>query len=100
MNRSSFAFAEFSLCEFALSKWPRRLVLCLLLGTILLPPALRAQTAGTGALAGAISDPSGASVAGAQIKATNEATGEVRAATSTATGNYVVALLLPGLYTL
>lgn len=100
MNRSSFAFADFSLHGFALWKWPLRLVLCLLLGTILLPPALRAQTAGTGAIAGSITDQSGASVAEAQVKATNEATGEVRTAVSTAAGNYTMPLLLPGLYSL
>lgn len=100
MNRSGLAFADSSSRGFALWKWSIPLILCLLLGTILFPPALRAQTAGTGAIAGSISDPSGASVGEAQVKATNEATGEVRTALSTAAGNYTVALLVPGLYTL
>lgn len=100
MNRFSSPFADSSLRGFAFWKWPLRLVFCLLLGTILLPRALRAQTAGTGAIAGSIADPTGASVAEAQIKATNEATGEVRTAVSTGAGAYTVALVLPGLYTL
>jgi hypothetical protein len=58
-----------------------------------------AQTAGTGAIAGIISDPSGAVVSGATIKATNEATGESRTATSSSRGNYSVPLLPPGSYT-
>jgi hypothetical protein len=79
-----------------------RLALGLLVGFIAFAvvPPLVAQTAGTGAIAGSITDPSGASVAEAQVRATNEATGEVRTGVSTATGNYTVALLLPGLYTL
>ena len=88
--------------RFALVTALCRLGLGLLLGPIAFPlvPALLAQTAGTGAIAGSITDPSGASVAEAQVKAINEATGEVRTAASTAAGNYTVALLLPGLYTL
>ena len=100
MNRSSLAFADFSLCVSVLLKLSRRLFLCLFLTAIVSPVSLLAQTASTGALAGTISDPSGASVAGAQVKATNEATGEVRTSASAATGNYLVALLPPGLYTL
>ena len=97
MYRLRFAFAR---C-FAPAKGFRRLALGLL-GSLafFFSPALLGQTAGTGAIAGAVNDPSGAAVAGAQIKATNEATGELRTAASTAAGNYTVALLLPGLYTL
>ncbi|MFZ0806919.1 MAG: carboxypeptidase-like regulatory domain-containing protein [Candidatus Sulfotelmatobacter sp.] len=57
-----------------------------------------AQTAGTGAIVGIVSDPSGAVVSGATIKATNEATGESRTATSSGRGNYSVPLLPPGSY--
>ena len=102
MHRCRFAFADPFPHRFALVTALRRLGLALLLGPITFPlvPALLAQTAGTGAIAGSITDPSGASVAEAQVKAINEATGEVRTAASTAAGNYTVALLLPGLYTL
>jgi hypothetical protein len=57
-----------------------------------------AQTAGTGALTGVVTDASGAVVAGAEIKVTSEATGEVRSVVSATNGNYSVPLLLPGLY--
>jgi len=102
MYRFRLAFAHSSAHRIAPVKAFRRLALGLLLGSVALPlaPALLAQTAGTGAIAGSIIDPSGAAVSGAQVKATNEATGEVRTAISSATGNYTVALLLPDLYTL
>jgi hypothetical protein len=57
-----------------------------------------AQTAGTGALTGTVTDASGAAVAGAEIKVTSEATGEVRSVGSATNGNFSVPLLLPGLY--
>jgi len=56
------------------------------------------QTGSTGALTGTISDPSGAVVAGAQVKATNAATGEERTGVSQENGNYTLPLLLPGSY--
>ena len=57
-----------------------------------------AQTSGTGALAGNVTDPSGAAIADVLVTATNEATGESRAAQSAANGRYFLALLLPGFY--
>jgi carboxypeptidase family protein/TonB-dependent receptor-like protein len=62
--------------------------------------AAHAQTAGTGAVGGIITDPSGAIVADAEVKATNEATGEIRTVSSAVDGSYMLALLLPGLYEL
>jgi len=59
-----------------------------------------AQTAGTGALAGSIRDPSGAFVPDVRVTATSEATGEGRTVLSAADGSYLLALLLPGLYDL
>ena len=61
-------------------------------------PLAPAQTAGTGALDGVVSDTSGAVVADAQIKATSDTRGEVRTVKSGTNGSYLVALLLPGLY--
>jgi hypothetical protein len=58
-----------------------------------------AQTAGTGAISGTVSDPGGALVADAKIVVTSQATGEARTVTSNARGGYVVPSLLPGLYT-
>jgi hypothetical protein len=70
------------------------LVLALTAATL---PVL-AQTAGTGALAGTVSDPSGAVVLGAQVSVTNEATGVKRQVTTQGNGSYFVPLLLPGSY--
>jgi Carboxypeptidase regulatory-like domain/TonB dependent receptor/TonB-dependent Receptor Plug Domain len=63
-----------------------------------MPAISAAQTAGTGALSGTVTDQSGSSVAGATVKVTSEASGEVRTVTTTATGYFVVPLLLPGTY--
>ena len=60
-------------------------------------PAL-AQTAATGALAGSVTDPTGAVVPNAEIKVVNEATGETRATVTGQTGAYAVPLLAPGAY--
>jgi len=56
------------------------------------------QTAGTGAITGTITDPSGAVVPGATVKAIDVATGEVRSVVSASNGTYLVALLNPGTY--
>jgi hypothetical protein len=57
-----------------------------------------AQTSGTGAVAGTLTDPSGATVANAQVKVTSASTGEARRVSSGATGSFYVGLLLPGQY--
>ena len=59
---------------------------------------LYAQTGGTGAISGAITDPTGAMVVGAQVKITNVATGETRTLQSNDRGLYVASLLQPGQY--
>ena len=59
-----------------------------------------AQTADTGAISGTVTDPSGAVVAGAQIKVDNVATGETRVVKSSSLGAYLVPQLTPGTYTL
>jgi Carboxypeptidase regulatory-like domain len=61
---------------------------------------LSAQTGGTGAISGAITDPSGALVVGAQVKIADAATGETRMSQSNGRGLYVVSLLPPGQYKL
>jgi hypothetical protein len=58
-----------------------------------------AQTAVTGALAGTVIDPSDAVVTKAEVKATNEATGESRTVQTAPEGRYVFTLLPPGSYT-
>ena len=57
-----------------------------------------AQTAGTGAIAGTVSDASGAVIPNAIIQAVNSDTGQQRAVISSADGNYKFALLPPGTY--
>jgi len=52
-----------------------------------------------GGITGTVLDPSGAAIAGAQIKLTNDATSVSATTTSTATGTYVFSGLLPGTYT-
>src|SRR5579864_20941 len=80
-----------------LSSLPR-FGLCLLLVAMALPIALLAQTASTGAVAGTITDQSGAGVAGATVRLTNAATGEVHEVASRQNGNYLAPLLAPGGY--
>lgn len=62
-------------------------------------PTAVAQNAGTGAIAGTITDPSDKAVLDAQITATNQATGAKSTAKSQSGGTYTIPLLLPGLYT-
>ena len=73
-----------------------------LLGSLLLLSMLGVaaygQTAGTGAIAGIITDPNGEVVAGATISAIDVATGEKRTTVSSGTGSYLVPLLLPANY--
>ena len=66
--------------------------------TIWITPSVAAQTAGTGALSGTITDQSQAVVAGAQVKAKNETSGEQRSVVAGGNGSYVVPLLTPGTY--
>jgi Carboxypeptidase regulatory-like domain/TonB-dependent Receptor Plug Domain len=59
-----------------------------------------AQSAGTGAIAGTVTDPSGAAVANAKVTLTSLATGQARVATTGANGDYRFSLLPPGNYSL
>jgi hypothetical protein len=68
-------------------------VVCLLFGL----PAL-AQTAGTGAITGTVTDPQGATVPSVEVTVTNEATGEKRNGVSQDNGDYAFSQLLPGAY--
>lgn len=57
-----------------------------------------AQVAGTAALTGAVTDPSGAAVIGAEVTVTNLANGAKRSAKTDDTGKYLMAQLPPGDY--
>ena len=58
------------------------------------------QTAGTGAIAGVVTDSSGALIEGVLIAVTDKASGKTRTAVSETHGNYSVPLLPPGDYTM
>src|SRR5579864_832414 len=57
-----------------------------------------AQSASSAQISGTVVDPQGAVVPGAKVTATNQATGQGRAVTTTSTGNYVIPNLQPGTY--
>src|SRR6266852_722794 len=61
---------------------------------------MHGQTANTGAIAGTVSDPSGALVAGAALVVKSQATQEERDLTTDAEGNFSVPFLTPGNYDL
>src|ERR1700692_1532247 len=71
------------------------LVVCLFL---MFAKSLRAQTAGTGALTGTVTDSSGAVVPNATVTISSRDTGQVRTATTGPDGVYKVSLLPPGDY--
>jgi hypothetical protein len=52
----------------------------------------------TGAITGTVSDPSGASVAGAEVKILNSQTGFSRSARTGDAGEYRIPFVLPGIY--
>lgn len=64
----------------------------------LLPLALYAQAPGTGAIRGVVLDPSGRAVTNATVEIENSATHAQRKVHTSESGEYVVALLLPGNY--
>src|SRR6267143_6329265 len=71
------------------------LVVCL---TLLSTASALAQTQTTGRIAGTVKDQKGALIVGAEVKVTNENTGEARQTTTTEQGSYSVSLLPPGNY--
>ena len=73
-------------------------VLMVLFVLLFVPLISRAQ--GLGSITGRVTDPAGASVAGAQVTATHEGTGFSRTATTDNEGLYVIPSLQPATYTL
>ena len=61
-------------------------------------PLLSAQSAGTGALTGTVSDPSGAVIPNVSVTATSTDTGQVRTVATGTDGSYRFNLLPPGTY--
>ena len=69
-----------------------------LLALCVLSTCAFAQTASTGALAGVVTDPSGAVVPGATIRVINTATGDTHNFVSQSNGSYLAPFLSPGTY--
>ena len=79
---------------------PVRRTLLRILAFALCSLPMHGQTADTGAIAGSVSDPSGALVAGAAVVIVSEATREERTLTTGAQGSFSVPFLPPGNYDL
>ena len=79
---------------------PRRIAAAAVLATIALtaPAWLRAQDA-RGTIQGRVTDPTDAVIANAEVRAVNVATGVAAVSRSNETGNYILAYLIPGTYT-
>jgi outer membrane receptor protein involved in Fe transport len=60
--------------------------------------AMFAQTGGTGAITGIVTDPAGSVVPQAEVKIININTGESRTTVTSSTGSYLFSLLSPGMY--
>src|SRR6266699_2696551 len=75
----------------------RALTVCVALWMTLVP-SLMAQTAGTGALTGTVTDSSGAVVPGVMVTAISLDTGQSRRVTTGEDGSYKLNLLPPGNY--
>ncbi len=75
-------------------------LLALLVIALMMAPSLLAQTLTSGALAGTVTDPSGAVVPKATVTLKSNATGATRTTTSNAAGAYRFSLLQPGSYTI
>ena len=76
------------------------LIIFLMASTLLYPitaPLALAQSS-KGILTGTVTDPTGAVVAGANVKITNTATGTVRETETTGEGNYRIDAVDPGVY--
>ncbi len=83
--------------RFAGRKFVASLFVCL--ATLFLCASLvQAQSGGTGAITGTVTDPSGKTVPGATVTATSLGTGQSRTATTGSDGNYKFSLLTPGNY--
>ena len=74
------------------------LLLIMLVPILLWDTSLMAQTSGTGALTGTVTDASGAVIPDVIVTATNIATGQSRTLTTGPTGLYKFSLLPPGMY--
>lgn len=99
MYRFRLAFAHSFAHRFAPVKAFRRLALGLLLGSVALPlvPALLAQTTST--IEGTVTDHQGLAISGAEVSVTADTLAVSRRTTTDANGNYLIAALPAGIYT-
>ncbi len=74
------------------------LLLIMLVPILLCEASLMAQTSGTGALTGTVTDATGAVIPNVSVTVTNIATGQLRTLTTGPTGLYKFSLLSPGMY--
>ena len=79
------------------SKW-MRFGTCVFLFLLIFSPSLMAQTSATGALAGTVTDPSGAIIPNVTVTVTSAETGQVRTTNTRGDGSYSIGLLPPGSY--
>jgi hypothetical protein len=75
-------------------------VSCLFALSCICSPGTMGQMAGTGSVAGTVTDPSGAIVVGAQVTLTDASTSAQRTATSNEAGRYIFPNLPPGTYSM
>lgn len=78
----------------------RLIWLVLLALNAMIPSSAVAQMAGTGAITGTVTDPSGAVVANAKVTATSVTTNVSTVRPTTKSGDYSITPLVPGVYTL
>src|SRR5690349_13094104 len=64
----------------------------------LTPSGLFSQSASTGTVAGAVTDPSGAAVAGATVTLVDPSTNDTRTTTTNDAGRFIFANVVPGTY--
>src|SRR5712691_3778541 len=69
-----------------------------ILAVLLCAPLMPAQTAGTGALTGTVTDSSNSAIPSATVTATNTGNGQSRVTTTGESGSYRFSLLQPGAY--
>src|SRR5207253_1743676 len=86
--------------DFVRRERPARSILVFLALTVISESFVMAQTGGTGALSGTVSDSSGAVVGSVKVTAISAGTGQSRTATTGADGSYTFNLLQPGNYRL
>lgn len=97
MNHFSFPFADSSLRGFVTWRRPFRLTVFLLFATIALPLALHGQTTST--LEGTVTDHQGLAISGAEVSVAADTLAVSKKTITDANGNYEIALLPAGLYT-